>query len=81
MKPPNSRERQIMQHLRGAGWVKATSLQDSPRTFVNLIKKGWVECHSTEGGPAYRLTKQGLEAKKAPLPIRHSSRRDHSRSS
>ena len=67
MKPPNSRERQFMQHLRGAGWVKATGLPDSPRILANLIKKGWVECQQTEAGHAYRLTELGLQAKKAPI--------------
>jgi len=71
MKPPNSRERQIMQHLRGAGWVKATGLPDSPRIISNLIKKGWVECQHTEGGQAYRLTELGLQAKKVPLQTRY----------
>jgi len=71
MKPPNSRERQIMQHLRGAGWVKASSLPDHPRIMTNLIKKGWIECQRTENGQAYRLTDLGLEAKKAPLQTRY----------
>jgi len=71
MKPPNSRERQIMQHLRNAGWVKATGLPDNPRTIANLVAKGWVECQRTASGPAYRLTELGLMAKKTLLPIRH----------
>jgi hypothetical protein len=75
MKPPNSRERQIMQHLRGAGWVKATRLPDSPKGIANLIGKGWIECQQTEGGQAYRLTELGLQAKKALLPVR-SGRND-----
>ena len=62
-----------MQHLRGAGWVNATGLPDSPRIIANLITKGWVECQRTESGPAssaYRLTEMGLQAKKAPIQIR-----------
>ena len=43
MNPPNRRERQIMQRLRNAGWVKATALPDRPKTLANLISKGWVE--------------------------------------
>jgi hypothetical protein len=74
MKPPNSRERQFMQHLRGAGWVRAMGLPDSRRIIANLIGKGWIECRQTEGGQAYRLTELGLQAKKAPLPIRPWSR-------
>jgi hypothetical protein len=74
MKPPNSRERQAMQHLRGAGWVKAAGLPDSPRIIANLIAKGWVECQQRENGSVYRLTEPGLQAMKAPLPIPRSSR-------
>ena len=36
MKPPNSRERQMMQQLRGVGWVKAFELADNPRVVANL---------------------------------------------
>jgi hypothetical protein len=70
MNPPNHRERQIMQRLRNAGWVKATALPDSPKTLANLISKGWVEKCQTGDGPTYRLTDLGLQAKKAPVPIR-----------
>ena len=59
-----------MQRLRNAGWVKATALPDSPKTLANLISKDWVEKLQTEDGPAYRLTDLGLQAKKAPVPIR-----------
>jgi hypothetical protein len=70
MKPPNHRERQIMQHLRGAGWVKATALPDNPKTIANLISKGWIARIQTENGPAYFLTDLGLEAKKAPIGLK-----------
>jgi hypothetical protein len=69
MKFPNSRQRQIMQYLRGAGWVKAAGMPDSPKMIANLIDKGWIEVQHTEG-PAYRLTEPGLQAMKAPLPVR-----------
>jgi hypothetical protein len=69
MKLPNSREREVMQHLRGAGWVKATSLPDAPKIFSNLIAKGWVESQQTESRPAYRLTEPGLQAMKTPIPM------------
>jgi hypothetical protein len=69
MKLPNSREREVMQHLRGAGWVKGTGLPDRPRIIANLIARGWVEYQQTESGPKYRLTEPGLQAMKAPLTI------------
>jgi hypothetical protein len=69
MTVPNHRERQLMQHLRGAGWVKATALPDTPRVIANLISKGWIESNDREGTVAYRLTAQGLSAKTAPVKI------------
>jgi len=66
----NHFERQFMQRLRGAGWVKASTLPPSPRLVQNLLQKGWIEPKS---GPKnevlYRLTEEGLEAKKLPIPI------------
>jgi hypothetical protein len=78
MKLPNSRERQFMQRLRGAGWVKAVDLPEGPRIIPNLIAKGWVERQQTESGPKYSLTEPGLQAMKALIPIRPSSPRSRS---
>ena len=64
-----------MQHLRGAGWVKALELLHSPRVIATLMERGWIECLQTEGGQAYRLTELRLQAKKAPLPIQIQSKR------
>jgi hypothetical protein len=69
MTSPSHRERQFMQHLRGAGWVKAIVLPDNPRTTQNLIKKGWIETRRDENGVYYRITDQGLAAKMAPVRI------------
>ena len=64
-------ERQFMQRLRGAGWVKASALPPSPRLVQTLLQKGWIE--TTKSGPKnvvlYRLTEEGLNAKKLPIPI------------
>jgi hypothetical protein len=63
-------ERQFMQHLRGAGWIKAGLLPPSARLVKNLLNKGWIEQQSQ--GPKnetyFRLTEKGLEAKRAPVP-------------
>ena len=63
-------ERQFMQRLRGAGWVNASALPSSPGLVQKLLQKGWIE---TKSGPKtevlYRLTEEGLEAKKLPIPI------------
>jgi len=59
-----------MQRLRGAGWVKASALPSSPRLVQKLLQKGWIE---TKSGPTevvlYRLTEEGLNAKKLRIPI------------
>ena len=68
----NHHERQLMQRLRGAGWVKASALPPSPRLVQTLLQKGWIE--TTKSGPKnvvlYRLTEEGLNAKKLPVPVR-----------
>ena len=64
-------ERQFMQRLRGAGWVNASALPPSPRLVQTLLQKGWIE--TTKSGPKnvvlYRLTEEGLNAKKLPIPV------------
>ena len=39
-------ERQFMQRLRGAGWVKASALPSSPGLVQKLLQKGWIETKS-----------------------------------
>jgi hypothetical protein len=63
---PNHRERQFMQYLRGAGWVKVTALPDSPGLIKILLSKGWIEQRSDETGVCYRLTDAGFQAKVTP---------------
>jgi hypothetical protein len=66
---PNHRERQLMQQLRGAGWVKATALPPSPRTIEGLLNKGWIEQRGAGSDACYRITDKGLAAKTAPVRI------------
>jgi chromosome segregation and condensation protein ScpB len=69
-------EHQFMQRLRRAGWVNATALPPSRRLVQTLLQKGWIE--ATRAGPKnvvlYRLTGEGLNAKKLPIPIPHRRR-------
>jgi hypothetical protein len=62
-------ERQFMQYLRGAGWIKASALPPS-RLVESLLLKGWIE--QQQQGPKnetyFRLTEKGLAAKMAPVP-------------
>jgi hypothetical protein len=66
---PNHRERQYMQHLRNAGWVKAIMLPTSLRIVKGLLAKGWIERRGSGLELAYRMTDTGLEAKKAPVQL------------
>jgi hypothetical protein len=52
MPPPNHRERQIMQNLRGKGWVIATALPSSPKVIAGLLSKGWIERRDAEAAYA-----------------------------
>jgi hypothetical protein len=61
---PSQRERQFMQYLQGAGWVKAIELPSSPRIVENLLSKGWIERRHIEKPVCYRITNQGHAAKK-----------------
>jgi hypothetical protein len=76
MKPPNSRERQVMQHLRGAGWVNALGLPDSPKIIANLITKGWVECQRTESGRRIALQSWDFRPRKRRFSYGPSQDRD-----
>jgi hypothetical protein len=67
MRTPNHHERQFMQWLEGAGWVKAFKLPSSPRVVERLLGKGWIEQSLIENRPAYRITEKGLAAKKMPV--------------
>jgi hypothetical protein len=40
MTPPSHLERQFMERLQGAGWVKAFTLPSSPKVIENLLEKG-----------------------------------------
>jgi hypothetical protein len=66
---PNHRERQLMQHLRGSGWVKAGTLPHWPRITANLLERGWIEQQLQSGERFFRITEKGLEAKRAPIHI------------
>jgi hypothetical protein len=38
---PSHIERQFMERLQGAGWVKAFTLPSSPKVVERLLSKGW----------------------------------------
>jgi hypothetical protein len=59
----------MMQRLRGRGWVKAAQLPENPGTLQRLLEKRWVESQRTGRDVAYRITEEGLVAKKAPVRL------------
>jgi hypothetical protein len=66
---PNHHERQFMQQLRDRGWVNAVELPDSRITLLRLLEKHWIESRETGRGLAYRITEEGMAAKKAPIHL------------
>lgn len=64
---PTHHERQLMQMLRGAGWVRG-SIFPPGRLITTLLQKGWIERRDTAQGLEYRITDAGMDAKKAQIP-------------
>ena len=58
-----------MQHLRDRGWVKATQLVGGPSLLRRLLEKGWIESAGTGKDLAYRITDDGMAAKRAPIRL------------
>lgn len=71
---PNHRERQIMQQLRDRGWVKAIEIVGGAVTLRRLIEKRWIESKGHGRDLTYRITEQGIAAKKSLIPIKRQSR-------
>jgi hypothetical protein len=67
MTTPNHLERQFMERLQGVSWVNAFTLPSSPTVIDRLLNKGWIEKDRIEGRLCYRMTDQGLAAKKMRL--------------
>lgn len=66
---PNHRERQIMQYLRGSGWIRASALPPWQRVIEHLLARGWIEQQGDSAHVSYRITEKGLSAKKAPMRV------------
>jgi hypothetical protein len=74
-------ERQFMQYLRGAGWIKARTLRPSARLVESLLQKGWIEqqYQDPKNELFFRLTEKGLVAKKLPVPTGRAKANDRAR--
>lgn len=67
--PITQRERQFLQYLRDAVWLRATILPDSPKLMSKLVGKGWIERSGDGNDAVYCITPKGLAAKMAPVKI------------
>src|SRR5581483_10750437 len=67
---PTHLERQFMQRLRGRGWVEGVELPPSPRIVDALLRKGWIEALGDGRDLAFRITKEGMAAKTALIPLK-----------
>ena len=65
---PNHFERQLMQQLRGRGWVKASEFPPSTRLIGALLQKGWIEAQGANKDLTYRITEEAMMAKTALIP-------------
>ena len=64
---PNHTERQLLQQLENAGWLKAVTMPSSPAFVDKLLSKGWIEKGIIDGRLCYRITDEGRAAKKVPI--------------
>jgi hypothetical protein len=64
---PNQNERQVLQQLEGAGWVKAATMHSTPGFVEKLLTKGWIDKSIIDGRLCYRVTDRGLAAKRVPI--------------
>ena len=58
-----------MQRLRGRGGVRAFELPDAQKVLKRLLDKRWIESQGAGRELSFRITDEGLEAKKAPIPL------------
>ncbi len=81
MKAPNGRaretnsvpshwQRQLMQRILDQGSVRGFELSEHPRTIKILLEKGWIESSGGGRDRIYRVTEEGLSAKRALIPMR-----------
>jgi hypothetical protein len=66
---PSHRERQLLQYLRGRGWVRASLLPPAHKTLNALLRKEWIERAGDGQAVVYRITERGMAAKTAPVRI------------
>jgi hypothetical protein len=59
-----------MQRLRGRGWVKAAELSSAPTTVKRLIEKQWIESAGAGMNLVFKITEEGMAAKRAVMPLR-----------
>lgn len=66
----NHPQRQFLNYLRHADWVKVSALPEAPRVIVKLMGLGWIERTGSGAAVSFRITEAGLDALKKPVPVR-----------
>ena len=69
----NYYQRHFMQYLRSGNWVRVSALPDSPNTKAKVVRFGLVERRGRGPEVCYRITESGLEALRAPIPMKSKS--------
>ena len=69
---PNVRQRDILQKLMEAEWTHHKRLAPAGEgVLASMITKGWIERRAAdEGAVSYRITEQGKQAFRTPMPLR-----------
>ena len=69
---PNVRQRDILQKLMEAEWTHHKRLAPAGEGVLgSMISKGWIERRAAdEGAVSYRITEQGKQAFRTPMPSR-----------
>jgi DNA-binding PadR family transcriptional regulator len=67
---PKMRDRQVMQYLTSGQWKPIWQLKVSAgeRLLDRMVGFGWIERREQDGRLQIRITPQGLEALRTPLP-------------
>ena len=77
---PTHNQRQLMQLMEGRGWVKAFQLPDARQTIKGLLDRGWIESRAAGRELSYKITAEGVAAKRKMIPGRPINSNAHQHS-
>jgi hypothetical protein len=62
-----------MQRVIDRGWIKDVELPQGSQTVKGMVQKGWLKSEAEGWGFIYRITEEGIAAKRALVPLRRPS--------